>query len=318
MKDPYECPRCGYRTKDKAYMRKHLFKTKKPCQGCKSNVILTEEIKEYILLNRVWRHNDDTRDMKTYITNYNMVNNFVSNMSITNKLDMYLEHQNIKLKDFEESVEDIYKTRNDVLESKAFTSPIIKFKKEHFLEFVDEVSNLSSRLDQFNIMYDTRANKILLYESGAWQESLALQGMRQVIECIKAYYLDAYETYLLRNIKLQETSAIRKQECRNLLTEYYHFLVCFDIIPFVFNKSDGDIMETDLLSSEIEDEFFNHYQMINDKIMKGEIMSIQRQVIDIIKRNSSRNIEDLNLKLTELFRMDTKFKSMFGHDMLRL
>ena len=316
MKDPYECPRCGYQTRDKAFMRKHLYQLKKSCPGSRRDIIITEDIKTYILENRVFKPiTKDKRDsqdkqIKTIINTYNTVNNFIANMSATNKLERYLEHQGTKLQEFEDSVEDLYKNRYDIMGKKSLSSPIIKLKHEHFLEFVDEVSNVTSRLDQFNIMYDPKVNKILLYESGVWQESLAIQGMRQVIECIKSYYLDAYECYLIKNIKLPGTNSFRRQECLDLLKDYYMFLVAYDIIPYVFNKTDGDILETlESSSDSLEVEFYDRYQVINDKITKGEILKIQRDVLDIIKRNTSRNIEELNLKLTDLFRMDSNFKS---------
>jgi hypothetical protein len=313
MKDPYECPRCGYQTYDKTFMRKHLYKLKKQCPGSRNELFMTEEIKSYILQNRIYRPLEQEKQIKTIINTYNTVNNFVANMSVTNKIEKLLNHQGTELQHFEDSVENIYKNRCIIMENKSLLSPIIKLKHENFLEFIDEVSNVTTRLDKFNILYDAKLNKILLFERGTWQESLTLQGMRQIIECIKAHYLDAYECYLIRNIKLPGTNPFRRQECLDLLKDYYSFLVTFDISPYTYNHVDNEIIgEISICDNQIDmiaNEFFDRYQVINDKITKGEIMKLQGEVLDIIRRNSSRNIEELNIKLMDIFRMDTNFKS---------
>jgi hypothetical protein len=50
----YECPRCNYTTHDKTNMSKHLHNRQKTCPPQSSHITLTEDIKEYILLNRVY------------------------------------------------------------------------------------------------------------------------------------------------------------------------------------------------------------------------------------------------------------------------
>ena len=54
MTVPYTCIRCDYKSKDKRNMRRHLYDRKIVCPGCKNNIELTEEIKDCILLNRIY------------------------------------------------------------------------------------------------------------------------------------------------------------------------------------------------------------------------------------------------------------------------
>lgn len=54
-KPPYTCIRCGYTCNQKNDMRKHFYQKKSACQATSQNITLTEEIKEYILTNRVCR-----------------------------------------------------------------------------------------------------------------------------------------------------------------------------------------------------------------------------------------------------------------------
>lgn len=54
QRDDYQCCRCGYKTSDRSCMRRHLLCAKKPCPATKSPIELTNEIKEWILDNRVY------------------------------------------------------------------------------------------------------------------------------------------------------------------------------------------------------------------------------------------------------------------------
>jgi hypothetical protein len=53
-KPDYQCVRCGYSTPRRDLIKKHFYKTVKPCLSCLNNIELTEEIKNSILLNRIY------------------------------------------------------------------------------------------------------------------------------------------------------------------------------------------------------------------------------------------------------------------------
>jgi hypothetical protein len=53
-KDNYLCIRCGFTTKIKNDIRRHFYNIKKICPAIKNNIELTDEIKEYILNNRIY------------------------------------------------------------------------------------------------------------------------------------------------------------------------------------------------------------------------------------------------------------------------
>jgi hypothetical protein len=52
---PYTCPRCDYKNKDKYSIRRHLYDRTQECPAYKNDIELTDEIKEYILKNRVYQ-----------------------------------------------------------------------------------------------------------------------------------------------------------------------------------------------------------------------------------------------------------------------
>lgn len=56
-RQPYTCPRCGYKTQKKSNFYNHLFKKLIECPAEVSNIVLTDEFKEHLMKNRVWNPN---------------------------------------------------------------------------------------------------------------------------------------------------------------------------------------------------------------------------------------------------------------------
>ena len=44
-----------------------------------------------------------------------------------------------------------------------------------------------------------------------------------------------------------------------------------------------------------------------------EMNSIKKEVLDIVKRNTNRNIGEMNKKIVELFQMDENFKNIISN-----
>jgi 5-methylcytosine-specific restriction endonuclease McrA len=53
-KHPYTCPRCEYNTSKKSDIHKHFYVLKKTCPAIKQDIELTDNIKQYILDNRIY------------------------------------------------------------------------------------------------------------------------------------------------------------------------------------------------------------------------------------------------------------------------
>jgi hypothetical protein len=60
----YTCPRCNYRTTNSSHMRDHLYKRKKICHGTIKDIELTDEIKENILRNKIYKEPKVTKEVK--------------------------------------------------------------------------------------------------------------------------------------------------------------------------------------------------------------------------------------------------------------
>ncbi len=90
-KDNYLCIWCGFTTKIKNDIRRHFYNLKKICPATKNNVELTEEIKEYILNNRVYiipkQYKPQIIHNNQIINNYQKINNLITSMNSFEKIN---------------------------------------------------------------------------------------------------------------------------------------------------------------------------------------------------------------------------------------
>jgi soluble cytochrome b562 len=298
-------------------MQYHLLHTIKPCPGCKNDIELTEDIKERILLNRIY-HIPVQQTPLTFnqiINNNNTVINYIANMDTVSKITKYIEHTGVPLIDFEQSVEDKFDKKARKLESNGYRHGF-SLKEIDFLEIIDEISNVHAKIEEFNIMYDPKANKMKIFEAGVWEASLVSSGIKKMIQMIQLYYLNVYECYLIRHIRSSDVVAFKKQQYTELLHVYYKFLGVFDVEPFVSDKHDNAILyneyddrrDDDTGEYTIQEEFLPIYNKVVGSTTKSESNSLRKSVLDIIKRNTSKNVEDMNKRLLDLFNMDPAFK----------
>lgn len=315
---PYTCICCGYTTRQKNDMRKH-FNKKKPCPKVKNVIELTDDIKEHILANKIYIIPEEkpvsinNHIINNYINNNNIITNYISNLDTIDKLNKYMNHTKQELIDFEQSVEERYTSRVKRLEINDFKYGFA-LKTDDLLEIIDDISSMfkNNNIDYFNIIYDKATNKLKYYDCGVWEEYLINSGLTKIITTIQSYYLDTYECYLIRNIINDfDESYVKISRYNELLQEYYKFIGFFDVAPYIRDKHDGEILNNHLETYDIEEKYYPMYIKIRDKSTKSEINFIKRSVIDIIKRNTSRNINELNTRVFNLFQMDETFKKTF-------
>ncbi len=309
---PYTCPRCNYHTKDKFNMRNHLYKRKKQCPGSKNDILLTDEIKEKILENRIYKipkkeniQNPQTIYNQTIINN-NTMNNYINKLDTMDKLNKITEHKKIELMGLEFSIEDKY-----IREIKRLEKDVYKYgftlKEENFLNIVDTITNVADNFEHCNVLYDTDLNKLKLYK-GKWESFLLDIGVKELIQLIQDSYLYQYELYLLKKIYGQ-TGFINYREIaryKESLEEYFRFIGIFDVKPYCYEKMNCDILENDDEEYTIEEKCRNQYEKL--AIPKSEITKIKKIVTDLIKRNGKNNIKELNKLVIETMNIDEEFK----------
>jgi hypothetical protein len=332
---PYQCPRCGYETRQKPCMREHLFTKKKPCPGIKSIMELTPDIKEHVLIHRIFSkpngpNENNTKFVINQYNQYNNINNIVAGMDAIEKINHYMNFNKQELLDFETTVERKYKKA--ALDLDIGKVPNFSMREDKLIEIVGRASDSSQFDNTHNVIYDNKLKEIKIYD-GSWEFMSLDAGTKHYLERIQRNFLDAYERYLLRNIKNSRQAQDRAAVVESL-ERYFAFIGCFDLDPYCQSANDDEIMKPISCSDDIEeddnasyddcdllglvappkytlqDEFHPLYKKVLKSLTKAQINKMIRNVQDMIKRNSARNISELNKKITRLFHMDETFRDV--------
>lgn len=321
----YTCPRCGYETKYKNFMRNHLYKLKKQCSGVINPMELTDDIKEHIIANRIWHppppqhpplpppvEKPQNLTINQNINQYNIMTNLVTRIDDLKKLEAYTEYNDIPLLNFSDEVDEMYKRKRGLFET--MKSKNIFLDQTNIYDAIDDVTSIKD-LTQLNILYEEVAQKLRIFDDNEWRTVLFDTGISEIIERIKEYYLDVYEQYLLRLYYDSSTVPSKKEYIREQMQEYYKFIACYELNPYVYNLSDNYILrqlkstltkEDD--SYEISEKWYTTYKDVKAKLQGIYVNRIKKDVSNIVKRNAKSNVLELNKKVMELIRMDEDFK----------
>ncbi len=313
---PYTCFRCNYKSKNKTCMRRHFDKKKKcPAVSLKHDIELTDEIKEKILENRQYflpeiKEEKVEPTIIKNITNYNTMYNYINNMDSIEKLDKYMNYKQLETVPLENNIEYKFATRIDKMKEDKFQYGY-DLGNNRLFDIIDEISKIR-HLSELNIIYDDKLKELNLFKSGSWENFLVDRGLREIILTMKDFFLDHYEIYLLRKIYVSETNFRKKNEYKEFLEEYYKFIGCFDIKPYIEDKNDCDILgdeDGDYGVYKIEELWMSKYKEIVDNMKRYEINKIKKAVDNILKNNTKKNIKKLNSELIDLITNDEEFKS---------
>lgn len=303
MKQPYECPRCGYNCNIKQNMYKHLYLKKKPCQGILDVIELTEDVKNEIMTNRKYhprppvkvQEAHQTTNIYQNITNYNQINNVIARIDAVDKFTKYMSHYGESLLDFDDHISLTYQSTIERLDNDEYRD--FSMSKKTFFEIIDTLTTCEN-IEKLNVLYDEQSQRIRLVEFGSWKSKMLESGIDEIISKIQSGYLDYYEEYLLR--KAMQADTYMSQVIKERLEDYYRFLVCFDIDPCV-----KDIKYLD--DTKVES-IYNIYRKIKNDLRKTEETAVRREVTRIIRRNCRASIIELNKKIMDIIQVDEKFK----------
>lgn len=323
-KIPYECPRCGYTTQHKPAMRKHLYDLKKVCPGQKSKIVLTTEIKEEVMRDRVYIIQTTEQDDNGKCTmNFS---NCVFGMDPTAKVEGVLswsfnasenEDSSNRIKpkpiNFGDHIERIYGEKIQRLEDRSLKYGF-QLKQDNFFELVDESIHIKSvnQINQLNLLHIKELNKIAIYHDDEWTYYLFDSGLNQVINILKNYYLESYEKYILYKIFVDKNASPYETNLyKNLLNEYFNFLAIFDVYP-----SSKDLQNSEFMTGFQHDNNFyisdfcmDRYNEEKQALKRCDINRVRKIIGDIIKNNNGANIKLLNQHIIDLAINDESFKT---------
>lgn len=307
----YICPRCGYATFHKMNMRHHLYKRQKPCPGTVSKVILTDDIREDILANRIYVSEPSssevtkTQTFNQVVYNYNIMNNFVNNMDVMDKLDKFVNHKKIDLIGFDEHIMNKYNQQIDKLEKGDFKR--FYLDTAGIVDIIHDVTRCDD-LSTCNVIHDPIKDDIMLFTNGQWETNRFERGIESILRNIQDCYLDSYEKYLL--CKAYNGGPFVQTEVKEYLEHYYKILACFDLPSILeHHASDGDILGTDSDDMSLRETYYEGlYRHVENTTSISQANKIKRNVCDVVKRNSKCNVIELNRQMMELIKVDEEFQ----------
>lgn len=307
------CPRCNYECKRKSHIEYH-FNRKKSCKNL-NNVDLTDEIKEVVIRDRVYhppKQKSDPQIINNYNNQYNAVMNIL-NTSLTpmQMIEAYMQYNNINVLSLEDYLDEKYCEQTEKFKNPKF---LLELKMDDFMEVVDEISSSSKNQEEMNIVYDSKTEKINIKDDDEWKSSLVNKGMQKIVEKLQESYLDYYETFLINKIETNTVNLQQQQRDKELIDEYYKFLLTFDLPTYCLDKKDYHIIDSlkhGTSSTKIVEKYCERYFKVKSSIKHSNLRSIKKTVLDIIKRNTEVNMKVIKSRISDLFCNDATFKDFF-------
>jgi hypothetical protein len=320
MKILYECPRCGYTTNQKNSIRDHLYNRKKQCPTNISNLNLTDEIKEHIMNYKKYIVIKPSKEEKVptiiQTINYNnTMNNYINKMDPIDKLTKLMEYKEKEIIYLEDDMENNFRIRLNNMENDSFKYGY-DIDENRLFDIIDEISKIKrGDLTHMNIIYNDKLKELNLYKSGCWESLIVERGLKEIISIMKDIFFDYYEKYLFKQIYVSEKNYIKKQKYKEDVERHYKFLCCFDLLPFIQDKDDMDILgenDGDFGKYSIEEKWMKIYTDITQNIKRYDINKMKKNIIDILKNNTQHNIKDLNKNMIDLLNIDDDFKQILN------
>jgi hypothetical protein len=311
-------------------MRKHLYHLKNNCPASAQDLVLTIEIKENVLKNRVYIPPPvialpvQPPTINTTINNHLIINNYVANMDPFTKLERLTRYKGTEILDFNSHVEEKYEKQAERFKNDSFRgNEAVKYDRAQLLELVHSVTRSEKRnLEDTCVLYIKDENRVYISEGrGEWDDQHRDNGVCKIIDTIAAYCLEYYEQYLIRKLEGGKITFNERSAIQNCIEEYYRFISVFDVRPFVQGKSDAEVMFneddeqyndtalfTDIDSHRIVDKFNALYLRIKQGLSDSQKKASMNTVFEVIKSSTKTNIRDLNKRIVGSIMMDETFK----------
>lgn len=319
---PYICPRCEYQTQIKDNMRRHLYKNIKECDRV-NDIELTDDIRAIIMKYRNHHPpkqtmiNDDNNNNGsiTNINNGSITNinyyNIVSQMQPRHKLQEYCNYFGIVPINFDKNVELTYYDNIKLL-LKDDSKHDIEHKYDDIMKMVNDMvsipkTNVPGDVSKMNIIFDEH---IEIYNDDNWETLLSDTGLDSIITGLKQNYLDYYEKYNIMQIENENTS-----KHVNLLKDYYKFLACFNMQPFVDQMANKYILGNDVEnkdSLDISEKYMDNYDNVKAKLTKTYIDNSRQKLLSIVKNVTKSNTSEINRRIVDLINIDNEFRIEFN------
>jgi hypothetical protein len=289
-------------------MHKHLFVLKKVCPATHQDIDLTDEIKQYILNNRVYHSPKQTQQQVIIqqINNNQQIINYIAKLDTRSKLDTFLEHTQTNLLPFEVQIEEQYKEQIDKCDDIETRLESFSIKTPDILEILNTLTS-STNADTLNVIYDKTPNKLSIYGDGEWDTCVFEQGVKKLIDKVREGFLDDYELLLLNKLDT-DPFARERQRAKEHLQEYYRFLESFETNPIIleYNRLVGEKQD---IVHDFNEKYYGMYDNIKKNMKLAKAKELRKDVYNMIKNNCNASVNDLNKKMMDIICTDEEFKS---------
>lgn len=315
----YECPRCGYETRQRTDMKRH-FDRKHICLPKLSDLTLTNDIINQVMLHQYKKTSPSTgypdRVSTIYqtINNYNILNNVIVKMDTIDKVNHLIQYlggndneSSVKLLGFEQTMEKYFDRKTELLREGKSNS--LTLTDDDFLECLNQATKINHDPCNFNIIYNRESNEISIYHDETWETYLENRGIQRIVGFLSSYLFNDYELYLLR--KIHDPQCYLESTMTNYLRTLYTFLNAFNLEPYVNRCTDRFITGSRLCDTDdykIEKYAKKIYHEQKDSLKDKEKREIKNSVLKIIKNNTNTNIRELNIAIMDLLHINKTFR----------
>jgi len=316
----YVCPRCLYTTTLRDRMKRHFETLKKPCPN-RTGVQLTNEIKNEVLLSHIYvalrpvspqpiqDKSGQAQTVHKTINNFNTINNIVSNMESMEKIKMIADHQGIRQIDFEDHLERDFQHRLERLEQDKFVGGYC-LNHDGLLKLVDGATRMEDDdLNRFSVLFDKTLNRVKILSCGKWDTYLEEIGIKEIIRLLKSYFLDSYELYLIKHLHGTDLKKDRVS-MREHLDIYYKLIATFELDAIICSQTDQMVLGYILKENNefyLADYYGKIFRDIKNTTKISDKNKIKRMITNIVKENSTHNLNKVNKIMLDLVKTDKEF-----------
>lgn len=332
---PYTCARCNYTSYIRNSAYRHLYQNIKKCINV-NNIELTDEIKSTILESRIYYPPQNITIISPIVNattngnvnngNVNNINNLIVNIDTVDKLTEFIQYLKLPLIGHDESIQMKHMNAIELLNNPSSTDQHISkcdnlsnIFDNDFMKMINNSTILQKKdandnIVHMNIIYDTVSNCIKIYRDDEWNTYNIDDGLNCIIDGFKINYLDYYEKYLIKKIHTNSDRKLLQIKYTTQLSNYYKFLVYYELSPFVEDTSNEIILDTiNDKSHDISMEYMDLYDEIKIGIKKSHIKKARKELLSIIKNCSESNNQELDRKILGLIEIDAEFKTIFNN-----
>ena len=285
---PFACPRCGYEVQIYHAMKKHLHERKRPCQATKSSIILTDEIKEIILRDSVYREKQEpvvaqTNTVQTTYNNNNIhihinnnFNNFISKVPLNTMLSAVTDCTGTCQEYVDDMLERTMGWLGDIDTDRLNHNPTPALKITDYPKWFDHITKYSEGTLPC-IFTDQQATCVIESNDEEKKEKkhafvTEYEFIVLVLKKAQEMYFNAYELHLKERATFDHPDNVIVARAYNLLVAYYKVLQTFGLYTTLAPAHQQAWREAENASAESKEELRNKF-------------------ISIVKENSDRNRE---------------------------